>query len=448
MPEYTSSSYLTTNTRNYTDIAKAIRSVNKTNSEYTPLQMAPAINAMRNLKPYYDCSVASTFSCLQDVKDFYDGPYPATFGNGFVAFGSNFKYGDVSPGNVKEWYRYGSTNTPGMTSNTLGYPVTLVYSGDPATSSVANNIFNKQVKFCEITGCTALKNCASTTNMSSWVLEEVSLPGIETIGQYFFQNCGALKSVSMPDAKQVLYSAFYGAGLLSVEGPQVTHMAKGAFQLNKNLTSVSFPKLETANGDTFKQCYALTSVQLPAIVSASTNMFASCSALEYVSMPLVTTIVTPFTNCKAIKQVNFDSLQNVSTIFQSNSTVETVRLGAVATLNAYAFQNCFALKNVEMSSLESVGSNAFNGCSALETLSLPNLKYLSVNVFQKCTNLKSLYFMSTEMVQHYSYSVVGLFSSANADLKIYVPASMLDAYKTANAKSCAWSSVASRFVGI
>lgn len=89
-------------------------------------------------------------------------------------------------------------------------------------------------------------------------ITECSNNRVESIGDYAFQQCSRLASVSFPAA---------------------TRMGNQAFQGCSRLTSVSFPAATTIGSYAFQRCSSLTSVNFPAATTIGNSAFQSCSSL-------------------------------------------------------------------------------------------------------------------------------------------------------------------------
>jgi hypothetical protein len=96
----------------------------------------------------------------------------------------------------------------------------------------------------------------------------------------------------------------------------------------------------------------------------------------------------------------------------------------------------------------SIGAYAFYSCSALTVVSLPNCAYLNEYVFRNCINLSNFYFMGSSIpsITNYTFAYTTLSHSTYLGYfgSIYVPASLLASYKTAQY----WSQYSARMVGI
>lgn len=141
----------------------------------------------------------------------------------------------------------------------------------------------------------------------------------------------------------------------------------------------------------------LTSVSLLNCISIGANAFFLCSRLQSIDLP----------NCTEVRYYAFASCYNI----------KTFNLPNCETVYSYGFNRCSELTSIELPLCIEIGSSAFTGCRNLKEVylnSVPNVTRIQLNTFSSCSNLTS----------------------------IYVPASLVDAFKTAQY----WSSMSSKIV--
>ena len=118
-----------------------------------------------------------------------------------------------------------------------------------------------------------------------------------------------------------------------------------------------------------------------------------------------------------------------SSAFEYKS-VQTVDLPNCLYVGSKGFYYCTSLTTISLPVCTSLYNNAFRNCFNLTTVSLPACTDLHINAFRSCFNLNTIY-MGTGL------STVATMRSSNALLNcsalqsIYVPASLVDAYKSA-----------------
>ena len=105
---------------------------------------------------------------------------------------------------------------------------------------------------------------------------------VTTIGDYAFQFCSSLTSVSMSSVTTIGdYAFYYCNALTSVSMPYVVTIGEDAFYTCSSLTSVSMPAVATIGEFAFADCSAMTSIYLPAsCASIDGNPFIECGALK------------------------------------------------------------------------------------------------------------------------------------------------------------------------
>ena len=153
--------------------------------------------------------------------------------------------------------------------------------------------------------------------------------GVTSIGEYAFNNCSALTSVTL--------------------GNSVTSIGNHAFAYCSGLTSITIPDSVTSIGDyAFYKCTSLTSITIGNSVTSIGEYTFSDSGL--------TSIIIP------------DSITSISSAaFYECSELTSVIIGnSVTSISSAAFQNCSELTSITIpDSVTSIGDTAFYNCSGL-----------------------------------------------------------------------------------
>ena len=160
---------------------------------------------------------------------------------------------------------------------------------------------------------------------------------------------------------------------------------------------------------------------------ANSASFVYSSAFEY---KLVETVDLP--NCLYVG----------SNAFYYCASLTTVNLPVCTTLYDYAFRYCGNLSSVSLPNVVRMSGYCFANCVSLQTISLPKCSYVSRYAFWNCTNLKTIY-MGTARSVVATMTHSNALSDCSALQSIYVPASLVDAYK----KASNWSYYSSKIVG-
>lgn len=178
---------------------------------------------------------------------------------------------------------------------------------------------------------------------------------------------------------------------------------------------------------------------------------------------MITRTLTEYTNNELAKigQYAFATCTNLSIANLPNCSL----------IDNYAFNACAKLANISFPVCSRINNYAFNGCTSLENISFPKCSMLNYYAFNNCTNLISADFPMcnyvhngvfsncsklTTLVLNYSsvatLNNVGAFkntpmsasSYTGAFGSIYVPASLVNAYKSATN----WVTYADRITAI
>lgn len=160
---------------------------------------------------------------------------------------------------------------------------------------------------------------------------------------------------------------------------------------------------------------------------ANSASFVYSSAFEY---KLVETVDLP--NCLYVG----------SNAFYYCASLTTVNLPVCTSLYNNAFRNCARLTSINLPKCSYVGSMALFHCDSLTTISLPVCTTLYNYAFRYCGNLKTIY-MGTALSTVATMTQSNALSDCSALQSIYVPASLVDAYKSASN----WSYYSSKIVG-
>lgn len=221
------------------------------------------------------------------------------------------------------------------------------------------------------------------------LLEELSLPEVNSIGKYAFAQCYRLKHITMPKVNTIEYGAFSYCGATQITLPEgITSIADYAFY-HSNLESIIVPSSMT---------------------KISNYCFSYCSNLKSVIIPATVT------------EIGYGAFQETS--------LTSVNLSGVKTINENAFYNCKQLAEVKFAEgLTSFGYQPFSGCTALTEIDLPStLCSLAYQAFNGCTNIKKVISRATTPPTHNNNSSI-LNGCDMTDVKLYVPAMSIDKYR-------------------
>lgn len=216
-----------------------------------------------------------------------------------------------------------------------------------------------------------------------------------------------------------IYScAFHGcAGLTTASFPLCTSIGSSAFYYCSRLTTISFPSVTTIGSNAFYYCYNLTTASFSLCTSIGSSAFYFCSKLTTASFPSVTTIGnSAFNSCYSLTTASFPN---------------------VTTIGSYAFNGCSKLTAASFLNATSIGNYAFRSCYSLTTISFPNVTTIGASAFSNCYNLVSAIFLASSVIflgtNAFGGTPIGDYTTSTGGVygSIYVPASLVDSYKTA-----------------
>ena len=177
-------------------------------------------------------------------------------------------------------------------------------------------------------------------------------------------------------------------------------VVNNAFRNNKNIQTVNLPYATTVGSSAFYECFSLSQVSLPVCSYIGDNAFRNCSSLTQVSLPMCSYIAdNAFHNCSSLSQVSLPVC---------NYIADGIFVGGGLN-NRGTFYNCSLLTQVDLPMCSYIGSDAFRRC---ENLSIITIGYSSI-----CSLKNTGVFTNTSITPSTG--------------SIYVPASLVDAYKSA-----------------
>ena len=238
-------------------------------------------------------------------------------------------------------------------------------------------------------------------------------PYTNYIGNYVFQSCTSLTEIDLKDMKSIVAagtSIFDGCTNLSViyinnEGYRT---AQGWSEYSSLMSLINntpaTPALSFENGLLYGSISAISSADLD-------ELRISPREILYVSLPNCTSVsMGTFISCDELTSVSLPMCENLGKgAFYSCWSLDSIYLPVVSIISSYCFNDCWSLSQVSLPVCSYIGDLAFYGCTSL---SIITIGYSGI-----CSLGGSITFSDTQIT-----------SSTGS---IYVPASLVDAYKTA-----------------
>ncbi len=205
---------------------------------------------------------------------------------------------------------------------------------------------------------------------------------VTAIGEYAFEECTKLKSVSIPNSvTTIMQGAFYGCTALT------------SITIPTSVEYIDCYNFEDGDGP-FAGCKSLKSI----VVAAGNEYYRVIDGVLYDSES--TLVAAPpagvsgtFTVPGFVRNIGAGAFEGCTKI---KSIVLPRRLEAIG---AFAFCDCTGLASIDYIDLEEGGLNdgVFWGCKALKSITVsPGCWYMYDTAFRGCTGLKSITFFGGE----------------------------------------------------
>ena len=204
----------------------------------------------------------------------------------------------------------------------------------------------------------------------------------------------------------------------------ITEVSANMFVKWASLSSISLPSsIKKIQYSAFEGCILLHDIVIPeGVTFIGMNAFRECQNLETITLPnsLETILNQGFYKCSSLKRIH---------------------LPTGCSLYSGAFADCESLEIVDLpDDLTIIPASLFSGCKQLSNIALPNsLSEIRDFAFSGCNSLQSIISLRNTPPTGGSQ----MFINTN-NCPIYVPASSVDAYKTAQY----WSDYADRIYAI
>ena len=203
-----------------------------------------------------------------------------------------------------------------------------------------------------------------------------------------------------------------------------TSIGDWAFHYCDLLSQVSLPMCGYIGSYTFQSCYSLSQVSLPVCESIEERAFGFCSSLKQVSLPVCSYIgVDAFSSCRSLSQIS---------------------LPMCSYIGVGAFLRCISLSQVSLPVCSYIGRLVFLSCRSLTQVSLPVCSYIGEYAFGDCSSLSRITIGYSGVCSLDGISVFDGTKITSSIGSIYVPASLVNAYKSA----VNWSNFSSRIFPI
>ena len=297
------------------------------------------------------------------------------------------------------------------------------------------------------------KDCTnlSQVNLNNWQLTESEV----------FMGCTSLESITHTDLHQgglILGDTrglFRGCTNLSSLGSYVFNSLGDYMFAGTALTSYKlYPYTNYIGNYVFQSCTSLTEIDLKdmkSIVEAGTSIFDGCTNLSviYINNEGYRT-AQGWSEYSSLMSMNIEPEPALSfedgLLYGSISTISStdleelriipmdilyVSLPNCTSVSMGTFRDCDNLTSVSLPMCEHIGNGAFFRCWSLSQVSFPVCSYIGNNAFYGCDSLSIITIGYSSICRLTNDEVFYDTPIEYGTGSIYVPASLVDAYKTA-----------------
>jgi len=312
------------------------------------------------------------------------------------------------------YYNKLTTNTVAVTykeeniqsySGSITIPSTVAYNGVTySVTSIGDYAFDGCSSLTSVTIPSSVTSIGNRAFQGCSGLTSVTIPNsVTSIGNNTFRNCSGLTSVKVASGNPVYDSRDNCNAIIetatntlisgcksTVIPNSVTSIGNDAFSACSGLTSVTIPNNVTSIGIyAFSGCSSLTSVTIPnSVTSIGSGAFSGCSGLTSVRISALEAWCNIAFSTSDANPLSFAHHLILNGTEVSNLVIPS----SLNTIKANTFSGCSGLTSVNIpNSVTSIGSAAFSGCSGLTYVTIPNsVTSIGSGAFSGCSGLTSV----------------------------------------------------------
>ena len=310
------------------------------------------------------------------------------------------------------------------------------------------------------------------------LIEDLVIPnGVTSIGDYSFNNCGSITSVTLSNSVTSIGEESFGgcSNLKSITIPNsMENIDDSAFNDCTNLHDVYISDIAswcsidfasyTSNplyygGNLYVNGELIEDLVIPnSVTSIGKHAFNCCFSLTSVTIPGSVTSLDElvFYNCRNMVSATIgDGVTSIEygTFSYCRSLSSVTIPNSVVSIGGYAFLGCNSLGSIVIpNSVDSIKYGAFSGCSSLVSVTIPNsvtfvddfaftdcsalttvtigssVKEIGTIAFRNCPALADVYCLAEEVP---TTAIDAFQNSPVENATLHVPASAVEAYKAA-----------------
>ena len=198
----------------------------------------------------------------------------------------------------------------------------------------------------------------------------------------------------------------------------------------------------------FARCSTLQNADLYSCTSLSTNAFLYCSSLSQVSLPMCGYIGNgAFSDCRSLSKISLPMCSYIDNgAFFNCRSLSQISLPMCSYIDLNAFNGCTSLIQISLPACSNIEYQAFAFCG-LSQISLPMCGYIGAGAFRYCSSLNSITLAYSGVCSLDNLNVFSETPITSSTGSIYVPASLVGAYKSASNWS-QYSAIIQSYLGL
>lgn len=277
---------------------------------------------------------------------------------------------------------------------------------------------------------------------------------------------GKLNIVNLNNSASYVKNNVFGNNsyIQTVNLPDCYEVKVEAFAYCTNLTTVNLPMCSRISNAVFSNCYSLSQVNLPVVKTISALAFNNCSSLTsltlctdvywtvpfgnrtYIGTPIITVSSSASIYVRSDTYSIWVALKGWSSISDkfvsvpvsgpalsfSNGLVSGTTKALASDFTSYLNVTASDITNVFLPECKYLYDLTFQSCTSLNQVNLPVCSYIGNGAFLNCNLFSSItigYSGVCSLDGSQTFNSTQITSSTGS---IYVPASLVDGYKSAN----------------
>lgn len=200
--------------------------------------------------------------------------------------------------------------------------------------------------------------------------------------------------------------------------------------------------IESIRQFAFYRCTSVKSVKFNKLKNLSDYALMEFTGLEMIDAPLIEKIGSSGMHKTSVKSLSFPMLYSIGASGLSyNAQLVSIDSPNLQFVSQLAFQNDTALTRVCFPKVDSLDTKTFYGCSSLSYADFTSIRYVGKEIFYNCSSLNTLVIRKSTRIDLSNINSFTNTPIAAGTGYIYVPAALVDSYKSATN----WSNYASQF---